>query len=606
MSAALLSVSNLTVEGRAPEGGWRNILRGVSMSVEPGEVVALIGESGAGKTTLALAALGYCRAGTRIAGGAVKFGSTEVLSLSREGRRDFRGREVAYVAQSAASALNPSIRIGEQVSEGLLLHNLQERGDPMIRATDLLSLLHLPNPAAMARRYPSQISGGQQQRAMMAMAMACEPKLLVLDEPTTALDVTTQIEVLKAIKDAIREHGTAAIYVSHDLAVVAQIATRIVVMCNGDIVEQGSAEEVLENPRRDYTRSLLAAVRKMDIVVPAAREQAGFSVPLLKIENISATYGRRPFRRARESEMVLHDIGLSVMPGETVALVGESGSGKSTLVRVISGLHKAAAGTIILAGLQLQPTAQGRRKADLRKIQIVLQSPEQALNPQLNVGGAIGQVLRFYFGLSVAEIKTRTAELLEMVGLPPSFAAKLPGELSGGQRQRVAIARAFAAKPDIILCDEFLSALDTLVAARILELMAKLKRDHNVAYVFVSHDLATVAAIADRIAIMYQGRIVEIGRTVDVFAPPQHPYTRLLVSSVPQLRRDWLDEVIAHRGPPIGAPVQLAGTGCAFHGRCPVAIDALCDRTPPPSRNLGNGHMILCHHEAAGLPQTLH
>jgi peptide/nickel transport system ATP-binding protein len=458
----------------------------------------------------------------------------------------------------------------------------------------------------MARRYPSQISGGQQQRAMMAMAMACEPKLLVLDEPTTALDVTTQIEVLKAIKDAIREHGTAAIYVSHDLAVVAQIATRIVVMCNGDIVEQGSAEEVLENPRRDYTRSLLAAVRKMDIVVPAAREQAGFSVPLLKIENISATYGRRLFRRARESEMVLHDIGLSVMPGETVALVGESGSGKSTLVRVISGLHKAAAGTITLAGLQLQPTAQGRRKADLRKIQIVLQSPEQALNPQLNVGGAIGQVLRFYFGLSVAEIKTRTAELLEMVGLPPSFAAKLPGELSGGQRQRVAIARAFAAKPDIILCDEFLSALDTLVAARILELMAKLKRDHNVAYVFVSHDLATVAVIADRIAIMYQGRIVEIGRTVDVFAPPQHPYTRLLVSSVPQLRRDWLDEVIAHRGPPIGAPVQLAGTGCAFHGRCPVAIDALCDRTPPPSRNLGNGHMILCHHEAAGLPQTLH
>jgi peptide/nickel transport system ATP-binding protein len=604
MSAPLLSVSNLTVEGRAPEGGWRNILGNVSISVKPGEVVALIGESGAGKTTLALAALGYCRAGTRIAGGAVTFADTNVLSLSREGKRDFRGREVAYVAQSAASALNPSIRISEQVSEGLLLHNLQDRIDPKTRATELLSLLHLPNPAAMARRYPSQISGGQQQRAMMAMAMACEPKLLVLDEPTTALDVTTQIEVLKAIKDAIREHKTAAIYVSHDLSVVAQIATRIVVMRHGDIVEQGTAEEILENPRREYTRSLLAAVRKMDNP-SASPAPIKAPVPLLKIAGVSASYHRSLFRTPRDSQMVLHDISLSVMPGETVALVGESGSGKSTLVRIIAGLHKAAAGSIELASRPLKPTTRGRSKNDLRRIQIVLQSPEQALNPRTNVGGAIGQVLRFYFDLPEAQTKERTAELLEMVDLPPSFAAKLPGELSGGQRQRIAIARAFAAKPDIILCDEFLSALDTLVAARILELMARLKREHNVAYIFVSHDLATVAAIADRIAIMYQGRIVEIGRAIDVFAPPQHPYTRLLVQSVPQLRRDWLDEVIARQGL-VGTGTQRTSAGCAFFGRCPVAIDKLCDHTPPPSRQLGDGRMILCHHEAASLPQTLH
>jgi peptide/nickel transport system ATP-binding protein len=272
---------------------------------------------------------------------------------------------------------------------------------------------------------------------------------------------------------------------------------------------------------------------------------------------------------------------------------------------VIAGLHKAAAGTIALADRPLRPTTRGRSKADLRKIQIVLQSPEQALNPRIDVGGAIGQVLRFYFHLSEAEITARTAELLEMVGLPPSFAVKLPGELSGGQRQRIAIARAFAAKPDIILCDEFLSALDTLVAARILELMAKLKRDHNVAYVFVSHDLATVAAIADRIAIMYQGRIVELGRSVDVFAPPQHPYTRLLVQSVPQIRRDWLDDVIARRGS-IGTARQPTGGGCAFYGRCSVAVEGLCGHTPPPSRNLGDGHVILCHHEAANLPQTIH
>ena len=299
MSAALLSVSNLTVEGRAPEGGWRNILGNVSISVEPGEVVALIGESGAGKTTLALAALGYCRAGTRIAGGAVKFGATEVLSLSREGKRDFRGREVAYVAQSAASALNPSIRIGEQVAEGLLLHQLQDRVDPKARAMELLSLLHLPKPAAIARRYPSQISGGQQQRAMMAMAMACEPKLLVLDEPTTALDVTTQIEVLKAIKDAIREHKTAAIYVSHDLSVVAQIATRIVVMRNGDIVEQGPAAEILGNPRRDYTRALLAAVRKMG-GAPAAAQPVEARVPLLEIDRDFCELSPQPVQGAAQ------------------------------------------------------------------------------------------------------------------------------------------------------------------------------------------------------------------------------------------------------------------------------------------------------------------
>ena len=605
MSAALLKVSNLTVEGEAPEGGWRNILANVSISVAPGEIVALIGESGAGKTTLALAALGYCRAGTRVAAGEVSFGATEVLSLSRRGKQDFRGREVAYVAQSAASALNPSIRIGEQVAEGLWLHRLADRVDPKARMLDLLGLLQLPDPPALARRYPSQMSGGQQQRVMTAMAMACAPKLLVLDEPTTALDVTTQIEVLKAIKDAIREHDTAAIYVSHDLSVVAQIATRIVVMRHGDIVEQGTAEEILANPRRDYTRALLAAVRKMD--GPAAAVQSGkISRPLLSLDAIEAGYRRNMFRPPRESELVLHDVSLDVSPGETLALAGESGSGKSTLVRVIAGLHKPSSGSIRLDGKVLEAASRRRAKTELRRIQIVLQSPEQALNPMIDVGGTIGQVLRFYWELSEAEIKARTAELLDMVGLPSAFAGKRPGELSGGQRQRVAIARAFAAKPDIILCDEFLSALDTLVSARIIELMAKLKREHNVAYIFVSHDLATVAQIADRVAVMYRGRIVEIGRTADVFAPPQHPYTRLLVESVPQLRRDWLDGAIARRNPSVTSTAQSAGKGCAFFGRCPVAIDGLCDRSPPPPKDLGDGHVILCHHDAASLPRTVH
>jgi peptide/nickel transport system ATP-binding protein len=604
MSTAVLDVHNLAVEGRAPDGGWRTILGNVSISVEPGEVVALIGESGAGKTTLALSALGYCRAGTRVAGGEVRFGATEVLSLSREGKRDFRGREVAYVAQSAASALNPSIRIGEQVSEAVLLHRLQDSIDPVARMQELLELLRLPNPIAIARRYPSQMSGGQQQRVMMAMAMACEPRLLVLDEPTTALDVTTQIEVLKAIKDAIHKHNTAAIYVSHDLSVVAQIATRIVVMRDGEIVEQGPAEAILENPSRDYTRALLAAVRTIGRPASAGQRSSG-PQPLLGVEAVCAGYRRRLFGGLRDSELVLRGISLDVMPGETLALAGESGSGKSTLVRVIAGLHKPGGGSIRLAGKPLQGTSRRRTKTDLRRVQIVLQSPEQALNPKTRVGEAIAQVIRFYFNPPAAEVATRTAELLEMVGLPAAFAAKRPGELSGGQRQRVAIARAFAAKPDIILCDEFLSALDTLVAARILDLMAELKREHNVAYIFVSHDLATVSAIADRVAVMYQGRIVEIGRTADVFAPPQHPYTRLLIQSVPQLRRDWLDEVIARRTVPNGPP-QSSDQGCVFFNRCSVAMTGLCDRSPPPLRDFGGGHTVCCHHDAASLSRTVH
>jgi peptide/nickel transport system ATP-binding protein len=603
MNTAVLSITNLSVEGRAPEGGWRSILGNVSIDVGPGEVVALIGESGAGKTTLALAALGYCRAGTRITGGQVNFGTTDVLSLTRRGKQRFRGREVAYVAQSAAAALNPSIRIGKQVGEGLLLHRLRGSIDPAARTEELLALLQLPDPSALARRYPSQVSGGQQQRVMMAMAMACEPKLLVLDEPTTALDVTTQIEVLKAIKDVIHKKNAAAIYVSHDLSVVAQIATRIVVMHSGDIVEQGPAESILENARHDYTRALLSAVRTIHKSAISTTRVAE-TQPLLRTQSLTAAYRRRIFGKAPSSEHVLHDVSLDVMPGETLAVAGESGSGKSTLVRVVAGLHAPTSGSVCLGGKVLETTSRGRSKDELRRIQIVFQSPEQALNPKVTVGDAIGQVLHFYFGLPAAEVRARTAELLEMVGLSAGFARKRPGELSGGQRQRVAIARAFAAKPDIILCDEFLSALDTLVAARILELMATLKREHNVAYVFISHDLATVAAIADRVAVMYQGRIAEIGRTADVFNPPHHPYTRLLIQSVPQLRRDWLDQTIARRKAP--AATTHITAGCVYFDRCSAAVEGLCDRLPPPPRSLGDGHVVHCHHDAAALLRTIH
>ncbi len=433
------------------------------------------------------------------------------------------------------------------------------------------------------------------------MALSCGPKLLVLDEPTTALDVTTQIEVLKAIRDAIRHQNSAAIYVSHDLAVVAQIATRIIVMQNGWIVEAGTTEEILGNPRHECTRALLGAVRK----VPYARTAAAtkhHGTPVLELSNIDAAYRRAFLRRVPAASHVLRDVSLAVYPGETLALVGESGSGKSTLARVISGLHPPLAGTVRLAGDRLAARARGRAKEEFRRIQIVFQSPEQALNPCVTAGDAIGRAVDFYFAPSPAERCTRVAELLELVGLPADFALKYPGQLSGGQRQRVAIARAFAAKPDVILCDEFLSALDTLVATRILELMARLKREHGVAYVFISHDLATVSTMADRVAVLYAGRIAEIGRTADIFRPPQHPYTRLLIESVPELRTTWLDGAIARRAEQLPHDGRIPIDDCCpFRNRCPLSLPGTCDRLPPPARDTGNGHIIHCHRRAEEL-----
>jgi peptide/nickel transport system ATP-binding protein len=602
--APLLTISGLTIEGRRAGDRWQHILEDASISVDPGEVVALIGESGAGKTTLALAALGYCRPGTRIVAGRALLGETDLVSLARPEKRVFRGRDVAYVAQSAAAALNPGMTIGAQIGEGLLLHRLANRSEVRKRVTDLLQLLRLPEPSAIAARYPLQTSGGQQQRAMTAMAMSCAPKLLVLDEPTTALDVTTQIEVLRAIKDAIRCERAAAIYVSHDIAVVAQIATRIIVMRHGRIVEEGGTEQILYSPRHDYTRALLAAVRAIPASIEPHSTPARGRTPVLTARAIEATYRRRWLGRTSPDQHVLRDASIELQPGETLALVGESGSGKSTLARVIAGLHQPLAGRVELDGRVLKASCRGRRTEELRRIQIVFQSPEQVLNPKVRVGRALGRVASLYFGLSGRELDARVHELLRMVGLPEEFAQKFPGELSGGQRQRVAIARAFAARPDVVLCDEFLSALDTLVAARILDLMAELKLRHRVAYVFISHDLGTVATIADRVAVMYAGRVVESGPTEAVFRAPHHPYTNLLVRSVPELRADWLEEATASGGGKQGrerdsrSPID---SFCAFRSRCPHFIPGTCDSIAAPARELGKDHVIHCHLEADAL-----
>ncbi len=596
----LLRIEDLVVEGRPPSGVWIETVHRCSVSVNPGEVVALIGESGAGKTTVALAALGYCRPGTRFKHGRVFLEDRDILELTTAERRELRGKDVAYVAQSAQASLNPAIPVGNQIAESLLVHKMAEAGAARERATHLLDLLDLPHPDSLYRRYPHQTSGGQQQRIMMAMALACRPKLLVLDEPTTALDVTTQIEVLKAIKDVIRDFGTASIYVSHDLSVVAQVADRILVMNEGWVVEENSTGNILDNAQEDYTRTLLGAVKPQPGKENAnvGPDMAAERTAIVSMDRVDATYERqRLFTRPEREKNVLHEVNLEVYPREVLALVGESGSGKSTLARVLAGLHPALSGEIRLNGKPLARRVKHRNRSDLRRIQIIFQSPDQSLNPEKRVDDAIGRPLELYFGMSGSEKLDRIAELLEMVGLDPDYAGRFPAELSGGQRQRVSIARAFAANPDIILCDEILSALDTVVAARILDLMKQLREEHEVAYVFISHDLSTVASIADRVAVMYAGRVIDSGTTRDVFAPPHHPYTQLLMNSVPALRQGWLEEVIDSREAEAGmrSNVMLHDLPCPFRIRCPFMIENICDTNAPPERISPNGHLIQCH-----------
>ena len=603
-----LSIEGLWVEGQAPSREWLPIARDVSVSVQAGEIVSLIGESGAGKTTVALAALGYCRPGTRFADGQVHLGETNLLSLDPAALRDIRGRRVAYVAQSASAALNPRILIGKQLVEGLLVHGIMGAAEGYRRVIEQMELLQLPHPAEMAERYPYQVSGGQRQRVMIAMAMVCMPDFLILDEPTTALDVTTQIEVLKAVKEAIRDRGTGAIYVSHDLSVVAQVADRILVMNDGREVEEAATEAMLDRPREDYTRMLLGAVRlvpKDEGSFPAspAPGRASGSSALLEVEDVYATYERGDLLKPWKPENdVLRGIDCAIREREVVALVGESGSGKSTLARVIAGLLPQRVGEVRYRGGPLPPRARTRDTDQLRKVQIVFQHPDMTLNPARTIEYAIGRPLELYFGMKGEARRARVEELLGLVDLPAHFADRQPSELSGGEKQRVALARAFGAEPELIICDEVLSSLDTLVATTILDLLKDLKERLGVAYLFVSHDLATVATIADRVIVMYAGRVCEQGPTREVFSPPYHPYTDLLISSVPELRTDWLSDVLETReGVSAGRGSFPVDAGCAFRTRCAFAIEGTCDiRTPPPRRldDLSD-HSVYCHHDVA-------
>jgi peptide/nickel transport system ATP-binding protein len=529
--APLLEIKNLRIEGFSDDK-WHEIVRGIDITLKRGEVLGLIGESGAGKSTIGLAAMGYAKPGCRISGGSVTFDGIDLLAADESRRRALRGSRIAYVAQSAAASFNPAHRIIEQTIETQLTHNLDRRDKAEQAAVDLYRRLQLPNPEQIGRRYPHQVSGGQLQRAMTAMAMSCHPDLIIFDEPTTALDVTTQVEVLAAIRNIVDQFQTAAIYITHDLAVVAQMADRIMVLRYGRLVEEASTRIMLKTPQEDYTRSLWA-VRKL------ARPDRPSAEPVLVVDNVTASYGG--------AVKVLENVNVRVPRGRTVAVVGESGSGKSTLARAIVGLLPPASGKIMFDGTPLPPALKQRGKNTLRRIQLIYQMPDTALNPRQTVRDVIGRPVEFYHGLNGRECDRKVGELLRLIELDERLIDRLPSELSGGQKQRICIARALAAEPEIIICDEVTSALDQIVQEEILKLLMRLQQEMGVTYLFITHDIATVRAIADEVVVMHRGKVVEQGPKAEVLSPPHPAYTDLLLSSVPEMDPDWLTGLLARR-----------------------------------------------------------
>jgi peptide/nickel transport system ATP-binding protein len=590
-----VEVRNLSVTVRGPDGAPLRIVDEVSFDVARGEVLALIGESGSGKTTIALALMGYGRGGAAISG-QIRVGDATLDGADGATLAAQRGRRITYVAQSAAAAFNPSRRVIDQVIEPALIHRTASAEAARARAVELFRALALPSPNSIGNRYPHELSGGQLQRLMAAMALITQPDLVIFDEPTTALDVTTQVEVLRAFRRVIREQGATGVYVSHDLAVVAQMADQILVLNRGRVREHNHVRALLKAPADDYTQLLIAAahpVVKAQAAVPAQPE------PLLEISGLSAGYG--PVDRAgRPAHPVLSDVSLTIGRGAAVGVIGESGSGKSTVARVVAGLLAPTAGTISLSGKPLAPTVSGRTREELRRVQIVFQNADVALNPAHRVGDILGRVLRFYHDLRGPEARRRVAELLDLIRLPAALAERRCDELSGGQKQRINLARALAADPDIILCDEVTSALDTVVRGAILDLLADLRRDLGVAYLFISQDIATVKALCDEIVVLYKGTRVESGRREGYEAPPFHPYTDLLIASVPELRPGWLADEAAQVDAPL-AHLPESTDLCRFLPRCPVAIANRCDVAPPPLRRMTAGNVLLCHRTEAEL-----
>jgi len=527
----LLEMKDIRIDGFSDER-WHKIIKGIDLTLHRGEVMGLIGESGAGKSTLGLASMGFTKPGCKITSGSVIFDGQELVTAREDEKRALWGTRIAYVAQSAAASFNPAHRLLNQTVEASLNQNLQSRDLAEADARDLYKQLQLPDPENIGDRYPHQVSGGQLQRMMTAMAMSPRPDLIIFDEPTTALDVTTQVEVLVAMRSIVEKFNTAALYITHDLAVVAQMADVIKVLRYGKEVEEADTRTMLKSPKEDYTKSLWS-VRALE------KTESPNEDIVLSIKNIDAAYNG--------SLKVLHDVNIRIPRGRTVAVVGESGSGKSTTARVITGLLPPMSGSVEFNGEALPAEFKDRNKDQLQRIQMIYQSADTAMNPRQTISEIIGRPLEFYHGLSGLQKQERILELLKMIELDESFYDRLPSELSGGQKQRVCIARALAADPEIIICDEVTSALDQIVQEGILKLLLNLQKDYNITYLFITHDIAVVNAISDEIVVMYQGAVIEQGLKSEIMSPPHPEYTQLLLKSVPEMDPDWLTKLVKLR-----------------------------------------------------------
>jgi len=588
---AVVEVESLRVE---VIGQGVDIVDDVSFQVAEGEVLGLVGESGSGKTTVGLALLGHTRRGVRVTGGSIAIDGRDILRLSRSELQSMRGRLVSYVPQDPPASLNPALRIETQLEETLAAHGhgagAEER---RARIREMLGEVLLPDERGFLRRYPHQLSGGQQQRVALAMAFACRPRVIVLDEPTTGLDVTTQAHVLETVRELCRAHGVAALYITHDLAVVSALATRVAVMYAGRLVEAGPKRQLFHAAAHPYTRKLVHAIpdiagryelegipgrapspgqrpdgcffaprcefavdecrqsfppvtrvsaghevrcfRSDDVLAESVRERMGAKAAqravrgeqtLLSVRRVTALYGDVP---------VVHEVSLDVWPRECLALVGESGSGKTTLSRCIGGLHRHFTGDVLLRGTPLPRGARERTRETRKEIQYIFQSPYSSLNPRKTIGQIVAQPLRLFFELSRREMQARVDAALERVALSPALADRYPDQLSGGERQRVAIARALAAEPSLLVCDEITSALDVSVQAAIVELLGELQREMGLGLLFVTHNLALIRSIAEEVAVMSEGRIVEFGAVAEVLEAPKADYTRKLLADTPTL-----------------------------------------------------------------------
>jgi peptide/nickel transport system ATP-binding protein len=656
----LIDIQDLSIGFRSRSGAMLSVLRNVDLQIKRGETLGIVGESGSGKSTIALAAMGYLKRGLQKLGGSVRFDGQDMFAATKPQLQALRGGRLALIPQNSGQSLTPTLRIGRQIGEALALHSRLAPAEHPARIVELLRQVRLPDPEQMAARYPHELSGGQQQRAAVAMALAGEPEALLLDEPTTGLDVTTQAHILDLLRDITAQSGTAMVYVSHDLGAIARVCDRVAVMYAGEVVLTGETREVLRRPAHPYARGLLGSIPRMDDgLLPEALEgrppppggagdscafaprcslasdvcrtrrpqltswqdglsrchhlpqvaglpersrgrratSASASAVALSLENLAISYARptlieQLLGRRPSATPTVSDITLSIARGETIGLVGESGSGKSTILKSVAGLLGRARGSIRLEGAgELASAVEQRPPDQLRQIQLIFQNPDESLNPRHTVEEILAQPLKLYFGLSGDELRARIVALLEQVRLGAHYLDRLPGQLSGGEKQRVAVARAFAAEPAIVLCDEVTSALDVSVQAAVLDLLDRLKSERGTTYAFVSHDLAVVRALSDRVAVLYQGRLCEIGPAAEVYALPSHPYTEMLLGAAlepdPDHRPKLLADDVTESSPP--------ARGCPFQRRCHRKIGPVCETEAPTWRVTGSGHAIRCH-----------